>query len=97
MRKLIAIMALLCGAASAYAAEPQKWCSDSYDKPAELIMPSDGPFVFKVGGKTENLFDDDYVLTEDSFIYATIEFASEGFEYKKDALIFGWAGAKVEE
>jgi hypothetical protein len=39
----------LCGAASAYAAEPQKWCSDSYDKPAELIMPSDGPFVFKVG------------------------------------------------
>ncbi len=27
MRKLLAVVVLLCGAVSAYAATPQKWCS----------------------------------------------------------------------
>lgn len=39
MRKLIALVALLGSAASADAAEPQKWCSDGFDEgPAQLIV-----------------------------------------------------------
>ena len=51
MRKLIAVMVLLCGAASTEAAEPQKWCSKGFeDGPAELVSTADD-LVLTIGGK----------------------------------------------
>jgi hypothetical protein len=52
MRKLLALMALLCGAASTEAAEPQKWCSIGFDDgPAELVWAADGDLALTIGGK----------------------------------------------
>lgn len=42
MRKIIAIVALLCGATSAYAAEPQKWC-DEADR--QIVQTNTNTFI----------------------------------------------------
>jgi hypothetical protein len=41
MRKLLALVALLCGAASADAGEPQKWCSPE----GVVIIQSEGAYL----------------------------------------------------
>jgi hypothetical protein len=41
MQKLLALMAVLTGAASAYAAEPHKWYSNGFDNPATLTLGDD--------------------------------------------------------
>jgi hypothetical protein len=89
MTKLLALVVLLYGAVGASAATGvQTWCSDSYgyDKPAEWVMPTGGPFVLRVGGKVVDPFED-YAVTEDDFIYTTIDYASEGIEYKKQKIL----------
>jgi hypothetical protein len=48
MRKIIAIVALLCGATGAYAAEPQKWCS--FGEQAVLTL-ADNKLSLTVAGK----------------------------------------------
>jgi hypothetical protein len=50
MRKLLAVVVLLCGAVSADAAEPQKWCSEGFDKPA--VITADYRVI--IGGVTQN-------------------------------------------
>ncbi len=56
MRKLMALVVLLCGAASADAADSvSSWCSAGFDAPA--ILTNNQGFVLKVGNKTERLGD----------------------------------------
>jgi hypothetical protein len=89
MRIASALMGLLYSVVATGAATPAKWCSDSYgyDKPAELIVPSEGAEVLRVSGKVVNLFDE-YAPTGSDFIYATIDYASQGIEKKQRILIF---------
>lgn len=51
MRKLLALVVLLCGAASADAANTRMWCSEG----AQLLLPSQGDddWILKVDGKPD--------------------------------------------
>jgi hypothetical protein len=61
MKNLMAIVALLGGLAGADAAEPQRWCSDGFDKPAELIEVEGWPnFVLKVEGRPDEPLNTDH-------------------------------------
>jgi len=82
MRKLLIVLALLCGAASAHAATAQKWCSDGFDKPAELTL-TQAP-VFKVGDKVEAL---DPEFWPEDVTFATIDYALEGDEHKDEQIV----------
>lgn len=53
MRTALALVALLAGSASAYAATPEKWCSDGFGKPAVLTMTDALGYILKIGKKTE--------------------------------------------
>jgi hypothetical protein len=60
MQKVLALMVLLfCGAASAdAAAQPQEtWCSDSFDRPAELVISAGPNFVLKIAGSPDKTLD----------------------------------------
>jgi hypothetical protein len=51
MRKILAVMALLCGAISASAVEPQKWYSSGFEAGrAELAWTADVP-ILTINGK----------------------------------------------
>jgi hypothetical protein len=79
---------LMCGVVGANAATaPEKWCSVSYGYGtlAELVIPPDGPEVLRVDGKITELAD--FALTPEQFTYATIDYASEGIEYKKQKIL----------
>jgi hypothetical protein len=52
MRIALALVVLLGGTASADAAEPQRWCSNGLDTPAELVESSHG-FIMKVAGQPD--------------------------------------------
>jgi hypothetical protein len=56
MRKLIAIVALVCGAAGADAAEPTKWCSRS--GPSEISLTNDA-ITITVDGKPVEVWDEE--------------------------------------
>jgi hypothetical protein len=43
MRKLLALMVLFCGTASAGAAPAERWCSKGFDQPAELVIDAFDP------------------------------------------------------
>jgi hypothetical protein len=47
MRKLLAIVALLCGAVSVNAAEPQKWCAED-----GTVIIETAPNTFILDGRT---------------------------------------------
>jgi hypothetical protein len=49
MRKLLALMVLLCGTASADAAETLKWCTDG----AQLLLSDDDSWILRVDGKPD--------------------------------------------
>jgi hypothetical protein len=72
MRNLLACLVLSCSAASTYAAEPQRWCTESYGFPmAELVILDDGP-VIKISGK---------VIArphKEQVIFGTMDFVSHG-------------------
>jgi hypothetical protein len=68
MRKLLAIVALLCGAVSVNAAEPQKWCFET----SELVM-SDPP-VIKTPGTVDEQFDDTW---PEQLVRATLSYSDE--------------------
>lgn len=53
MRAALALAALLAGLASADAAEPQKWCSNGFDKPATLTLADDYAMSLNIGGTVE--------------------------------------------
>ena len=55
MRKTLAIVALLCGAVSASAAPAKKWCSEGFDKPAEITL--EDSMRMTIGGQQQE-FDD---------------------------------------
>jgi hypothetical protein len=66
MRKLLALMVLFCGTASADAAKTQKpdavqppetWCSDGFDKPTELLITAGKNFVLKIAGTPDETLD----------------------------------------
>ena len=59
MRKVLALMMLMCGAASAdAAAQPQEtWCSDGFDRPAELVISAGPNFVLKIAGSPDETLD----------------------------------------
>jgi hypothetical protein len=57
MRKFIAIVALLCGATGAYAAEPQKWCDEDGK---QIVQPSEDTFI--LDGRA--LVSDEWELTD---------------------------------
>lgn len=84
MRKILAVVVFLCSAASAYAAEPAKWCSDGYDKPAELAI-SDSGAVFSVGGKSITL-DNEFWRENVTFVEAS--YAVEGEEHQNEKVVF---------
>ncbi len=50
----MALVVLLCGAASADAAVNSSWCSSGFDAPAVLSNGGDG-YMLKIGKKTERL------------------------------------------
>jgi hypothetical protein len=53
MRTVLALVGFMCGAVSAYAAEPPlKWCSDGFESPATLTQVNTG-FVLRIGDKSE--------------------------------------------
>jgi hypothetical protein len=83
------LLGLWCGAASAYAAAPaEKWCSGGYNltnNQAELVMRPDGP-VLRLGDKTENLAAGG-AIWEEKLIFATIDYAQEGVEYKDQKIV----------
>jgi hypothetical protein len=49
MRKLLAVMVLVCGTASADAAETLKWCTDG----AQLLLSDDDSWILWVDGKPD--------------------------------------------
>jgi hypothetical protein len=69
MRKILALMALFCGAVSAdAAAQPQEtWCSDGFDRLAELVISAGPNFVLKIAGSPDKTLD-----KEDDTIYPAI-------------------------
>jgi hypothetical protein len=75
MPKLMAIVALLCGTAGAYAANfTGDWCSGGFGKPAVFSDISQG-WVLTVGGKKTETFDDE----DEGFHFRTL-IASKGLE-----------------
>jgi hypothetical protein len=95
MWKLIAMVALLCGAASADAAEPQKWCSRGFSGPNAFSGPNDNVLaVLTIGDNVLELRIDGKDVTDDygweeALTPATISYESEGIEYKNErALLF---------
>jgi hypothetical protein len=83
--KPIAIVGLLMalGVGTAYSAPPVKeWCSDGFEKPAELSLSQ--PPVFKVGDKIEQL---DPEFWPEDVTFATIDYALEGDEHKDEQIV----------
>jgi hypothetical protein len=77
MRKLLALLNLLCGAASADAAEPQKWCSPE----GVVIIQSEGAYLLdgkpvEVGREHGNGEEDILVIEYDGMIFAPCGAAS---------------------
>ena len=64
MRKTLAIVAILCGAVSAYAAEPQKWCVKYTEGGVSLIKAPGITFNLKHVGRYE-------ADTEESEVWST--------------------------
>ena len=77
MRKLMALVVLLCGAASANAAE--RWCSGE----TELLIQAGGPVV-KTNGKITEALDPEF--WPEHVTFATIDYASEGEEHKGEKI-----------
>ena len=81
-RNLLCCLVLLCSPTSSYAAEPQRWCTQSYGFPmAELVILDDGP-VIKINGK----------VTERpekwNVIFGTMDFESHGMTYKDQKVAY---------
>ena len=51
MRKLLAVVVLLCGAVGADAAEPHKWCSDGFDGGRAELVSSGNGLALTIGGE----------------------------------------------
>jgi hypothetical protein len=72
MRKLLALMVLVCGVASADAAETKKWCSDGYgNDPAVFVFSDDGPEIRIKGRLVERL---DREFWHEHVIFANIDY-----------------------
>src|SRR4029078_7072342 len=84
MRKLLALMVLLCGAASADAANTantRMWCSEG----AQLLLPSQGDddWILKVDGKPDEHLDSPHDINAvDLILY------DEGTEQRQNDLIY---------
>jgi hypothetical protein len=84
MRKLLALMVLLCGAASADAANTantRMWCSEG----AQLLLPSQGDddWILKVDGKPDERLDSPHDINAvDLILY------DEGTEQRQNDLIY---------
>ena len=76
MRIGSALTALMCGVVSSYAAasHPEKWCSNGFDKPAELSQRGHELFL-TIGGKRVETID----IENGDVRYATL-MASHGME-----------------
>jgi hypothetical protein len=74
-----------CKAASPDAAEPQKWCSDSYDKPAQLIIS--GTVERLIMGGIDVTGDARYWWPPETITPAKISYYSEGREYKDESVL----------
>ena len=77
MRKLLALMVLVCGAASADADEPQKWCSPE----GVVIIQSDGAYLLDgkpvaVEHEHSNGEEDVLVIVYDEMLFAPCGAAS---------------------
>jgi hypothetical protein len=77
MRKLLALMVLLCGAPSADAAEPQKWCSPE----GVVIIQSEDAYLLdgklvEVGHEHGNGEEDILVIEYDGMTFAPCGAAS---------------------
>jgi hypothetical protein len=68
MRKIIAIVALLCGATGAYAAEPQKWCFET----SQLVMTD--PPVIRTPGRADEQFDE---FWPEQLVKATVSYSDD--------------------
>lgn len=71
-----ALAALICGVVSSYAAasHPEKWCTNGFDKPAEL-SPRGHELFLTIGGKRVETID----IENGGVRYATL-MASQGIE-----------------
>ncbi len=81
MRKLLALMVLLCGAASADAADTRMWCSEG----AQLLLPSQGDvdWILKVDGKPDERLNSQHdIKGVDLILY------DEGTEQRQNDLIY---------
>jgi hypothetical protein len=79
MRKLLALMVLLCGTASTDAAEAQKWCSPE----GVVIIQSEGAYLLdgkpvKVGLEHGNSEEDILVIEYDGMIFGPCGPAIDG-------------------
>ena len=78
MRKLLALMVLFCGAASADAGEPQKWCSPE----GVVIIQSEGAYFLngkpvEVEPEHSNAEEDILVIVYDKMLFAPCGEASD--------------------
>jgi hypothetical protein len=80
MRKLLALMVVLCGAASADAADTRMWCSEG----AQLLLPSQGDddWILKVDGKPDERLSLHDINAVDLILY------DDGTEQRQNDLIY---------
>ncbi|QIG49002.1 hypothetical protein G5V57_15500 [Nordella sp. HKS 07] len=85
VRNLFVCLALLYSAASIYAAEPQRWCTDAGGQRAELVFADDGPPIIKIKDKvTERL---DEATWRGHVIFGTMDYELGEMSYEDQKVV----------